>query len=165
MICRRYFAPIATRLAMIAMKTNHLAACSSQESTANRIHITTRAMTICMGAVTSSANSFSAFRLRVAPPSGDPVNRCQRRSGRWVTPARPDIDRVSTPSRGGSSTSDDSGRRSRPVERSRQVADWSVASGPSPLKPTLHDVALGTDPDRLLKGAAEVIGAETRHSR
>ena len=29
------------------------------------------------------------------------------------------------------------------------------------LNPTLHDIALGTDPERLLERAAEVIGAKT----
>ena len=32
-----------------------------------------------------------------------------------------------------------------------------------PLEPTLHDIALRTNADRLLEGAAEVIRAETRH--
>ena len=30
-----------------------------------------------------------------------------------------------------------------------------------PLEPALHDIALRTNADRLLEGAAEVIGAET----
>ena len=35
--------------------------------------------------------------------------------------------------------------------------------GFSPFDPPLHDITLCPDPDRLLEGAAEVIGAETRH--
>src|SRR6516225_8270360 len=48
MICHRYFAATAARLAMMATTSNNLTACSNHESTTNRIQMTTRATTICM---------------------------------------------------------------------------------------------------------------------
>src|SRR6516225_101864 len=76
MICQRYFAATAARLAMIATTSSSLTACSNHESTANSIQMTTRATTTCM-----------ARSYLLHPLSPVHLSRGVSRSGRTSTTA------------------------------------------------------------------------------